>query len=102
MSRGDAYSSQGQRDGKYRALAELAGDANTSAVSVENRLGDCKPHPGSLYGTTAAFAAVELVKNQGLLEFINTSATIGNTDTDFLAGTFRRDSNRRARGRILC
>src|SRR5580698_735209 len=84
----------GQCERKDRAVAKLAGDADTSLVGRDDGLGDRQSHSSAAHEVALIFAAVKLVENHGLFEVVDARAAIGNAGGDGVAGLFSSDGDR--------
>src|SRR5271157_3413856 len=81
-----------QLERKYRAAAELTGYADGAVVSFDDCLGDGKSHARALDAVALIAAAIELVKDERLLEVVDARSVIrdaGDDPSSLLLGGYR-------------
>ena len=83
----------GQRERKNRAVAKLAGDADTSLVSCDDGLGDRQAHAGAAHEIALIFAAIKFIENHGLFEVVDAGTAVGDAGGDGVAGLFSGDGD---------
>ena len=77
-------------EGEDGAVAWLAGDADGTAVGVDDGAGDGEAHAGAAdalaaVGVAVGLAAVELVEDHALLEGVDAGAAVGDGDGEHIA-----------------
>ena len=80
---------------KYRAASQLAGDADFSAMGLDNRPRDGQTHARALHPVALILAAIELVEDQHLLHVFNAGALVGDADFEVGALDLGRDPDGR-------
>jgi len=72
-------------------MAALAGQADRTAVGLDNRFGDGKSHSSSLHAVSLVFPAVELFEDEALLGVVNSSAMVRDAGDHEIPVRFGRD-----------
>src|ERR1035437_2162918 len=69
-----------QFEGEHRPVSNLAGHADGAAMGFDDRFGDGQSHSGSMDLVALSRAAIELVKDETLLQHSDSHSAIGYAD----------------------
>ena len=75
-------------------MIALAGDADRSAVRLNDRFGDRQPHPSSLNKITLILPPIEFVKDQPQFHILDARPFVGDAGKYNIPVGLRGDGNR--------